>query len=68
MKTIQLQIEGMSCGHCKKHVEDAFAAKDGVSSVTVSLEEGSAAITFDENVTHESQVKTALNCSTYSIV
>jgi copper chaperone CopZ len=36
--------------------------------VTVSLEEGSAAITFDENVTHESQVKTALNGSTYSIV
>lgn len=58
----------MSCGHCKKHVEDAFAAKAGVSSVIVTLEKGTANISFDENVTDESQIETALNGSTYSIV
>jgi copper chaperone CopZ len=68
MKTIQLHIEGMSCGHCKKHVEDAFTAKAGVTAVEVSLEKATAAISFDEILTDESTIKTALNGSLYAVV
>ena len=53
MKTIQLHIEGMSCGNCKKHVEDAFTANAGVTAVEVSLEKATAAISFDEILTDE---------------
>ena len=31
-------IEGMSCGHCSKRVEEALKAIKGVKSVSVSLE------------------------------
>ena len=37
-----LKIEGMMCNHCKKHVEEALSAMDGVTSVKVDLETKSA--------------------------
>jgi copper chaperone len=45
MKTIK--IKGMSCGHCVEAVTGALEGVDGIESVSVSLEKGSA--TFDEN-------------------
>ncbi len=33
-----LKIEGMMCQHCQKHVHDALAKMDGVTSVEVDLE------------------------------
>lgn len=43
MKKI-LQIEGMTCGHCKMKVENTLSAIDGVSDVDVDLIDGSAEI------------------------
>jgi len=43
MKTV-LQIEGMSCNHCVKHVKEALEAVPGVQSADVSLEGKSAAV------------------------
>lgn len=37
MKTTTLKISGMSCGSCVAHVEKAFKAVPGVTSVTVDL-------------------------------
>ena len=33
-----LKVEGMMCGHCKAHVENALLKVDGVKSATASLE------------------------------
>ena len=68
MKTIQLKIEGMSCGHCKKHVEDVFKAKEGVAEVTLILEKGTASILFDENIIDEASLKASLDGSPYTVV
>ena len=35
-------IEGMSCGHCSKRVEEALKAIKGVKSVSISLEDKKA--------------------------
>ena len=43
MKTA-LQIDGMSCGHCAKHVKEALEAVPGVKSAEVSLADKSAAV------------------------
>ncbi|MFK7986956.1 MAG: heavy-metal-associated domain-containing protein [Sandaracinaceae bacterium] len=37
MAHIELTIEGMSCGHCVKAVEDALSHTPGVTAVEVSL-------------------------------
>lgn len=44
MKEIVLQVKGMMCEHCKKHVEDALLEVPGVTRVEVSLKENSAKI------------------------
>lgn len=44
MKEIVLQVKGMMCEHCKKHVENALLKVPGVTRVEVSLKENSAKI------------------------
>lgn len=44
MKEIVLQVKGMMCEHCKKHVENALTKIPGVTRVEVSLKENSAKI------------------------
>lgn len=35
-----LNVKGMMCVNCQKHVHDALLAMDGVSAVDVNLERG----------------------------
>lgn len=46
----RIRIEGMACGHCSARVEKALAALDGVSKVTVSLEEKCADVTLSHDI------------------
>lgn len=52
MKKI-IKIEGMSCEHCKKRVEDALSAISGVSSAKVNLKEKEAVVSLKEEVSDE---------------
>ncbi|MDH5542254.1 MAG: copper ion binding protein [Nitrospinota bacterium] len=45
-----LSIEGMTCGHCKMHVEKALSGIDGVTSAKVELEKKKAIVEMDDNV------------------
>lgn len=40
MNTVDLEVEGMSCGACTKHVTKALRAVSGVGEVEVSLSTG----------------------------
>lgn len=40
----ELKIEGMTCQHCQKAVEQALAAVNGVERVEVDLAAGSARV------------------------
>ena len=50
-KTMILDIEGMSCAHCVKHVETALNDLAGVASVKADLAAGTAVVRFDDGVT-----------------
>lgn len=50
-KTMILDVEGMSCAHCVKHVETALSDLAGVSSVKVDLAAGTAVVRFDDGIT-----------------
>lgn len=65
---IILKVEGMTCGHCQKQVEEIFQNTTGVNEVVVNLEEGSAQISFNENETNEATLRIALNDTNYTIV
>lgn len=46
-------IEGMSCGHCSKRVEEALKSVNGVKAVSVSLEEKKAVVTLKSEIDNE---------------
>ena len=50
MKTI-LSVQGMSCGHCVRHVAEALEEIPGVSRAIVSLEEKTATVEHAATVT-----------------
>jgi copper chaperone CopZ len=50
MATTVLQIEGMSCQNCVRHVTEALTGLDGVRSVTVSLEDKTATVTSTDTL------------------
>ena len=52
MKKLTMQIEGMSCNHCKMAVEKALLAVNGVSLAQVDLQKATAEVTVSEAVTH----------------
>ena len=48
-----LKIEGMMCGHCVMHVQKALAAVPGVEEVAVSLDDKSARVKLNQNVSDD---------------
>lgn len=56
MKT-NLKIEGMMCAHCQKHVHDALAGMEGVTSVNVDLEGRQADVESSREIPREEFAK-----------
>jgi len=56
---ITLPVSGMSCGHCKKAVEDALTELGGVFHITVNLELGLVSFCLNDETTLD-QVKNAI--------
>ena len=54
--TRTLNVTGMMCQHCVAHVTKALEGVAGVSSVSVSLEDGTATVEAAEDVTNEALV------------
>lgn len=61
----KLLIEGMSCGHCVKHVKEALSELEGVSSVDVDLASKSAVL---EGEVSEEKIKLAVEDAGYEVV
>ena len=51
MAKVELRIEGMSCGHCVRAVEEALSEVPGVTSVQVEM--GRAVVEVAEGVTRQ---------------
>jgi copper chaperone CopZ len=45
MHSIELNVQGMSCGACVKHVTAALQALDGIAAVEVDLPTGRVRVT-----------------------
>ncbi|MBR3381336.1 MAG: copper chaperone CopZ [Bacillus sp. (in: Bacteria)] len=49
MEQATLQVQGMSCGHCVKAVEENVGELAGVESVKVHLDKGQVDVSFDSD-------------------
>ena len=59
-----LQIEGMSCSHCVKAVEDALAVVEGVEVHAVEI--GSAQISYDPDAADPARIVAAIEDAGYT--
>jgi copper chaperone len=50
VKTMELKIEGMSCGHCRASAQGALEKVPGVHEATVDLAAGAGRIVADDDV------------------
>lgn len=66
MKKI-INIEGMSCGHCVKRVENALKEIDAIKAVEVILEENKAIIEFNGQMEDKTLID-AIDDAGYNVV
>ncbi|MDF2556883.1 MAG: putative heavy metal-binding protein [Bacillales bacterium] len=66
MQTV-LKIEGMSCGHCEKHVKNALEEISGVQSALASHVEKQVVIEHDNDVNMD-EIKAAIVEVGYEVV
>jgi copper chaperone len=56
-----ITVQGMTCGHCKKAVENILHDEKGVLQADVVLENAEALVTFDDAQTSLESLKKAIN-------
>jgi copper ion binding protein len=61
-----ISIEGMSCGHCVKHVEGALGEIDGILRVVVDLSGKNAVIESSQEV-EDAMIKEAIEEAGYDV-
>ncbi len=66
MKTQNLTIEGMSCGHCVMHVRKELGKVTGLTNESVEI--GKARVQFDEAKVTPDQVSKAIEEAGYRLV
>ncbi|WP_281657915.1 copper chaperone CopZ [Halobacillus sp. Cin3] len=62
-----LQVEGMTCDHCKKAVEGALTGLSGVKQADVNLESGKVRVSHNDTVSNEA-LKEAVEDQGYDVV
>lgn len=68
MKTAEIKINGMTCNHCTGSVQSAITLLNGVSSVDMSLEKGTATVEYDETQTSMDIFKNVIEDIGFSVV
>ena len=63
-----LDVQGMSCDHCKMAVTKAVSTLDGVNTVEVSLENNTVSVDFDESRVPLETIKRAIEDQGYDVV
>jgi len=60
-KTIKLSVPGMTCASCPYIVKGSIDMLDGIKSVEATMEDLSATVTFDDEVTNVEEIRAATN-------
>lgn len=67
METTTLRIEGMTCGGCVASVTRVLKAVAGVAEADVTLQPGSATVTFDAARTNVPALRVAIEDAGFDV-
>lgn len=65
--TVKLNVEGMSCNHCKMTVEKELGQLPGVENVDVDLEGKTVTVTYDKEKVTEDKLKEIIKNAGYEV-
>jgi copper chaperone len=68
MKTVTLDVRGMSCNHCVTSIEGALNKVAGVGQAKVDLAAGQVMVSFDESAVSLDEVKETVEEQGYDVV
>ncbi|CAN5126204.1 copper chaperone CopZ [soil metagenome] len=63
-----LNVRGMTCNSCVRHLGAALRAIEGVTSVDVKLAEGVACVIYDPEAATKGELRTAIVEAGYEVV
>ena len=63
-----INVDGMTCNHCKMTVEQAAGKLDGVAKAKVDLKKNTLTVKFDEGKTSLDLIKDAVSEAGYQVV
>lgn len=67
MANTVLNVEGMTCSHCTKAVEQALMTLDGVKTASANLEAKTVSIDYDTSLIQENELKRTINDAGYEV-
>ena len=62
-----LNVEGMSCGHCKAAVEGELSKLSGVEIANADIEKGTVEVSYDEGTVSTEHLKEAIEEAGYTV-
>ena len=62
-----LNVEGMSCGHCKAAVEGELNKLSGVMKANADIERGTVEVSYDEGTVTTEDLKGAIEEAGYTV-
>lgn len=65
-KTV-INVEGMTCGHCKSSVEGALHNLDGVSTAAVNLEDNNVTVEYNDTIVDRGKMIEAIEDQGYDV-
>lgn len=68
MEKIMLNVEGMSCQHCVKAVNNAVGALPGINSVSVDLAAKTVTVDYDPAKSSVDTIKAEIEDQGYDVV
>ena len=67
METITMNVQGMTCGGCVASVTRVLKAVPGVSDAAVTLQPGTAKVTFDPAKTQPAALRAAVESAGFDV-
>ncbi|GGE34050.1 copper chaperone CopZ [Pullulanibacillus camelliae] len=67
MEKMTLDVQGMTCGHCKAAVTGALKDLSGVKEVEVDLDTGKVDVTYENGKVSVEQMKEAIEDQGYDV-
>ena len=68
MTTIELKVDGMTCGGCVKIIQNALGEQNGISEVSADLDSAMVKVDFDPAAIQEATIKNAIEAAGFDVV